>query len=423
MNEHRDLLLTTSIRMYSLYQTALSLCSVKRLSELIDALLPQCITAMDVATACLLTKDSTIYLRGKELGNLDKEYLRKQPWNTLTKCIHAELPSGKSFLAYPILQENEDSEIMKSPLGTLIVVDKEVSDFDEDDFDRMKDLTTITATALGNVYEYENLILRTEDLEEDIKRRNELELQRLRQELEDAKITQLSLLPRQPPYLVGFDINGICLPAREVGGDFYDYVPLGDNTLAIILADVSGKGLKGAMYAVLSFGFLHAQAKFGVLPSQMLSILNEDLHSRIQERMNCAMCIATIDLDKRILRYSNAGIPYPIVKRDGKVFELEAIGAPLGGFRNFEYADIEMKLSPGDVLVLLSDGITECTSKDDQELFYEDTERLFSVISKFDVDTDAQAMINAIRADVRDFSGDNIQNDDITIVVVKVGKE
>ena len=414
MKELRDNLIALSIRMYSLYQTALSLCSVKRLNELINALLPHCITAMDVATSCLLSRDDKIHIMGSELRDLDKEYLRRQSWHAPNQCIHSNLPSGKPFLASPILQESKN-------LGTLIVVDKEASDFEEEDFKRMKNLATITATALGNVYEYDELIQKAEGLEEHLKMREELELQRLRQELEDAKRTQLSLLPRQPPRIEGFDIEGICLPAQKVGGDFYDYLSLEGDTLAIVLADVSGKGLEGAMYAVLSYGILHAEAKFGVLPSQMLWILNEDMQARIRERMNCAMCIATIDLNQKLLRYSNAGIPYPIVKRGETVFELESNGSPLGGFRNFEYEDVEIELQTGDVVVFLSDGITECPSKDDPELFYDDMERLFSIIRGWDEKKmNAQAMIHSILADLRDFSGDSDQSDDITIVVVKV---
>jgi sigma-B regulation protein RsbU (phosphoserine phosphatase) len=307
----------------------------------------------------------------------------------------------------------------------LIVVDKEESDFEAVDFDRMKNLATITATALGNVYKYEDLIQKATGLEEHLKKRDELELERLRQEFEDARRTQLSLLPRQSPRIEGFEIEGICLPAQEVGGDFYDYLPLGDlplggDLLAIVLADVAGKGMKGAMYAVLAYGILHAEAKFGVFPSQMLWILNEDLRARFQERMNCAMCIATLDVNNRLLRYANAGIPYPLVKRGGQVFEVESNGPPLGGFRRFEYKDVELELQPGDVVVFLSDGITESPSKDDPERWYQETERLFSVIDGFDAKMTARGMIDAILADVRDFSGDTAQSDDQTIVVVKV---
>jgi len=148
----------------------------------------------------------------------DQEYLVRQSWKFSDQSVHGKLPSDKPFLASTIFEENKC-------LGTLIVVDKELSSFNTKDFTQMKNLATIVKTALGNVYEYEDLIQKAEGLEEDIKRKEELEIQRLRQELKDARNTQLSLLPKHPPNIAGFDIDGICLPAREVGGDFYDYVP------------------------------------------------------------------------------------------------------------------------------------------------------------------------------------------------------
>ena len=242
------------------------------------------------------------------------------------------------------------------------------------------------------------------------------------QELQDAREMQMALLPKTAPSVEKLEVAGECIPANTVGGDFYDYVPLGGDIPAIVLADVSGKGMKAAMYAVLSSGVLHAEAKESVSPSQMLQILNEDLKARVKERMNCAMCIATIDLNNRILRYSNAGIPYPIVKRKGEIFELKCNGMPLGGFLKFDYEDVELELQSGDVVVFFSDGVTECLSKENPEQFYDETGRLFSVIGGFEKDMNAQAMIQAILADLRDFASNNAQSDDITIVVVKVKK-
>ena len=116
MTDLREDLLATSIRMYSLYHTALSLCAVQRLSELIDVLLPHCITAMDVATACLLNRDGVLHIMGSALEEADKTYLKERfpPEGVLGKacaahpCVHGSLPSGAFFLASPILQEPRD---------------------------------------------------------------------------------------------------------------------------------------------------------------------------------------------------------------------------------------------------------------------------------------------------------------------------
>jgi len=253
------------------------------------------------------------------------------------------------------------------------------------------------------------------DLQENV-----LERQRMQHELELAHDMQMSLMPKAAPQLEGVEIAGRCVPAQTVGGDFYDYVTLAGDTPAIVVADVSGKGMKAAMHAVLSYGALHAETKFGISPCQMLGVLNHDLYDRFQDRTNCAMCLAILDVQEGVLQYANAGLPYPIVKRSEKIFELESNGMPLGAFRRAEYEDVALELQSGDVLVFFSDGVTESRSQDNSEQLYMETERLFSVIDGFKADMKAPAMIDAIFADIGDFSGDTDQSDDITIVVVKI---
>jgi sigma-B regulation protein RsbU (phosphoserine phosphatase) len=254
-----------------------------------------------------------------------------------------------------------------------------------------------------------------------IQRRQVLAYQRLAvQELQDARQMQMSLLPKTPPVIEGMEIAGTCVPANTVSGDFYNYISLEHEMTAIVLADVTGKGMKGAMNAVLSYGVLHAEAKLALSPSQMLGVLNRDLYGRFQERTNCAMCLAAVNPKERRLQYANAGIPYPIVKQGGKVFELELNGMPLGGFRSATYQEMTLELQTGDVVVFFSDGVTESPSATEPDKLYMETDRLFSLIARFDEQMTAQAMIDAILADVVDFSGDRNQSDDRTIVVIKV---
>ena len=154
-------ILATSIRMYSLYQAALSLCSVKTLEQLIEQLLIHCVTAMDIATTCLMTKDGAMHVRGAELRDSDETYLREQLSQTAEPWIHDRLPSDTTFLAASIQRENDI-------LGMLVAMDKEGSEFEPTDFVRMGELATITATALANVYEYAALIERTERADEQL---------------------------------------------------------------------------------------------------------------------------------------------------------------------------------------------------------------------------------------------------------------
>ncbi|MCG9134319.1 SpoIIE family protein phosphatase [Candidatus Poribacteria bacterium] len=241
-------------------------------------------------------------------------------------------------------------------------------------------------------------------------------------ELADAREMQMGLIPQTSPEVPGFEIAGVCNSARTVSGDFFDYVPLSNGTLAVVLADVTGKGMKGAMNAVLSSGALHSVAQLQVSPSQILQALNQNLYPRFQRYTNCAMAILTIDPEDKTLKYANAGIPYSIIKRgEDNVEEISIDGMPLGAFQSSEYEETPpIELKSGDSIVLFSDGITEAPQRNNPDRFYMETDRLVHLITGLDATLTAEAIIDAIINDVRDFSGDAQQNDDMTIVVIKV---
>ena len=240
-------------------------------------------------------------------------------------------------------------------------------------------------------------------------------------ELADAQETQMGLIPQTAPEVLGLEIAGVCISARTVSGDFFDYVPLRNGALAVVLADVTGKGMKGAMNAVLSSGALHSVAQLEVSSSQMLQALNNNLYPRFQRYTNCAMAILTIDPTDKTVKYANAGIPYPIIKRGGDdVEELLINGTPLGAFQFSEYQETPpIELKSGNAIILFSDGIAEASHRDTPDRFYMETDRLLDLIKGLDETVRAEGVIDAIISDVRDFSGDAQQNDDMTIVVIK----
>ena len=264
MEDFCENLLATSIRMYTLYNTVLSLCSVKRLDKLIEKLFPQCITAMDVETACLLCRDSTLHTRGLEFGSLDKEYLSGQSWYVSDQCIHDTLPNGTPFLASPIQKET-------GPLETLIVANKEVSDFEKADFEQMQNLATITATALESIYEYEDLLQRTESLEEHTQR---LRGQMLEQERRARKIFEVknAQLQRQT--------EGLEVRNRFIREPFGRY--LTDEVVENLLASPSGLDVGGEKRKVTILisdlrGF--SSVAEGLPPGKVVSLLNTYLET------------------------------------------------------------------------------------------------------------------------------------------------
>jgi len=256
-------------------------------------------------------------------------------------------------------------------------------------------------------------------LEEQLRQHEQDEMERIHRELEDARQIQQSLLPQEAPQIEGFEIAGASLPAKEVGGDFYDYLSLGSN-FGIVLADVSGKSLKGAMVAAMANGMLHAEVSgqnaIWDSPSKILGELNTALCPRLIQPMFTTMSLSIFETTRNRLCFSNAGLPYPIVKRGKKVWELEVNGLPLGVMNDAEYTELSLDLEAGDFVVFYSDGIIEATNE--MEEMYQ-TERLIKVLQEIDLSLSANEMVDRILQDVTMFVGEVEQSDDITLVVVR----
>jgi sigma-B regulation protein RsbU (phosphoserine phosphatase) len=262
-------------------------------------------------------------------------------------------------------------------------------------------------------------------LEERIQQQERAEMERIYRELEDARQIQQSLLPKEPPQIGGFEIAGMSIPAKEVGGDFYDYLSLGEN-IGIVLADISGKSVRAAMVAAMANGMLHTevegQREIWDSPRMILHELNIALGSRLVREMFTAMSLGILQTREKRFVFSNAGLPYPIVKRGERVWQLEVNGLPLGILDSEEYAELaeytelSVDLQMGDFVVLYSDGVTEATSETEE--IYQ-TERLLEIVQNADSGLSAQGMIDWIIQDVNVFAGNVDQYDDITLVVLR----
>jgi len=240
---------------------------------------------------------------------------------------------------------------------------------------------------------------------------------RLQGELEDAHRTQMRLLPERAPSVEGFDIAGISEPAREVGGDFFDYLSLADGRVGVAIADVSDKGLKAAMNAVLANGMLHEVAKDGASCGKILSALNADLYPRMEKQMFTALGLAVLDPDSGKLLWANAAQPHPLVKRGDQVFEFKSDSElPLGMMPSTAYPDWELELQARDIVILYTDGVIE--AENEARKMY-GTERLEQIVARIDSTMNAEEVIGAILQDVSSFTGSAEQYDDITVVVVK----
>jgi len=248
-------------------------------------------------------------------------------------------------------------------------------------------------------------------------------------ELQEANQVQMSLMPEVAPPIEGVEIAGRCIPANTVSGDFFDYLEgKHPNEIALVVADVTGKAMKGAMNAVMADGVLRATAmeQEHFTPSSLMMTLNNVLKARMERFMNVTMVIGMIDVAPNsgefgyTLTLANAGHhAYPILLRNGEIQPIKMGGLPLGMKAGIEYDEEKFHLESRDVLILMTDGIIE--AQDSEEQYYSESGRLEETILKFNQDTSAEAMVDEIINDAIHFGGDKTsRDDDITVVVAKV---
>lgn len=245
---------------------------------------------------------------------------------------------------------------------------------------------------------------------------------RLQKELEIARRVQLGLLPRINPKLSGFDIAGVCLPAQEVGGDYFDFIALGEGRLGIAIGDVSGKGVPAAIYMTLTKGVLQSQAESALSPKQVLGRVNSLLHRNIERSWYVSMFYAVLRSDEKRLCFARAGHHPAIVfnKRRTRPLILQpggiALGLDCGEVFERTLVEGEITLEPGDTLVLYTDGLTEAMNGKREEF---GEPRLLTLLRE-QKSNSAEGLLQQVISAVQDFVGEAPQHDDMTIVVLQV---
>jgi sigma-B regulation protein RsbU (phosphoserine phosphatase) len=248
------------------------------------------------------------------------------------------------------------------------------------------------------------------------------ERERMAKELEIARSVQMGLLPKANPIIDGFDIAGVCIPALEVGGDYYDFVNLGGRKLGIAVGDVSGKGVPAAIYMTLTKGILQSHAEENISPKSVLTKVNTLMYRSIERNSFVSMFYAVLDRDRATITFSRAG-QCPLIFAE-KVGETGKFLSPKGMALGLEHGTVfdavleeqTLSLRSGEVLVFYTDGFTEAMNAANEEF---GEERLEAAISR-NRGRSASAMIDAVCQEVRKFAGDTIQHDDMTMVVLKV---
>jgi sigma-B regulation protein RsbU (phosphoserine phosphatase) len=227
-----------------------------------------------------------------------------------------------------------------------------------------------------------------------------------------ARDIQQGLLLEAVPRLPGWEISAVSIPARDLGGDLYDFLPFADGWHGIMIGDVSGKGLPAALrMAVARTVFRHA-ARRGDPPGPTLADTNRGVLSEIPQGM-VTMLYAMLDTNRGVVRIANAGHNYPLLI-NGEVSELELSGLPLGVDSDSEYDEVTATLDYGDTVVLYTDGVVEAGPPDGEIYGYE---RLAGMLHA-SAGLKPRAMVAALLHELRAWSGSE-QADDITMVIVR----
>ena len=271
---------------------------------------------------------------------------------------------------------------------------------------------------LGELAESFNLMSR--DIQQLM--RESAEKERLEEELRIARRIQMSLLPQVMVEVPHLDIAATCIPATEVGGDYYDLLPLSDDRLAVLVADVSGKGTSAALYMAELKGLMLSLSRVHDSPAALLAEANRILAGDIDARSFITMCYAVLEPRNRRMRYARAGHS-PLIQYQqaaGMTRLLAPPGLGLGLDRGTRFEEVlkeeELPLLPGDVFLFFTDGISEAMNPRG-ELFGED--RLRALLER-DPTASADHVRERVLAEVRAFQGSAPQHDDMTMVVLRV---
>ena len=235
-------------------------------------------------------------------------------------------------------------------------------------------------------------------------------------ELAQASEIQQSLLPASAPFVEGYAVAGFNLPCRTVGGDYYDFASYRDGRLALVIGDVSGKGLPAAIMMSSLQARVQMLCETQTDPAAAMTVLNRTLAERCVAGKFITFFYALLDLNSGILRYSNAGHNYPLlIRHDGSVEELPGSDMVLGILPDVQYQLREITIQSGDLLALYSDGVTEARNKKEQEF----GESGLTVFLKNNRVRDPGELINALCGEVRTWCDNSAFSDDFTIMLIR----
>jgi len=248
--------------------------------------------------------------------------------------------------------------------------------------------------------------------------------ERIKQELQIAREVQQSFLPIQTPEFADLDLAAICKPAYETGGDYYDFVQLDEHRVAVMIGDVSGKGIQAAFYMTFVKGVIHTLCRETDSPAEVLTKTNRLFCENAPRGTFISLVYGIVDLKKKTFHFARAG-HNPILRitaENGDLQQLQPSGMGIGLAKGEKFEqhieEVEIPLAENDLLVLYTDGIVEALNE--RETFY--GEQRLNNILKRNQQQSAKEILETLSNDVKSFVGKAKQHDDMTMLVMKLTK-
>jgi sigma-B regulation protein RsbU (phosphoserine phosphatase) len=301
----------------------------------------------------------------------------------------------RSELVVPLVHKDQ-------VIGVLDLESRELDHFTERHVKVLMPLASQVAGAIVNARLYDEI------------RRGE---HRLNRELRIARDVQRSLFPEASPAGPGWEASAQFRPARELGGDLYDFYDMGGGRLGVATGDVSGKGVPAALYGAFASGTVRRRAFARHGPADLLRRVNGTLRRRGVEGMFCTLAYALFDFPRRRVGVANSGLPYPLHYRakGARAEPLRVSGLPLGTFDDVDYEELSVGLAPGDGVVFYTDGVTEAL-RGHEEYGVKRLQRALETHGALP----ARELGDRLMADLEGFVEGRAPVDDITLIVIKV---
>ncbi len=401
----------------TLYEVSKILTATLELDEALRLIVKTAANMMKVKACGLRLLDRpTGEMMLKAVYGLSQDYIQKGRvfmWSGLYKdvILHGEVAVIDDVAADPRIKYTEAAiaEGIKSmlsvglmlqgkPIGALSVYTARRHTFTIDQIRIFKGIAN-EATAV-----IENAMLYAECLEN----------QRMEQELAAAAKIQTNLMPQRSPVLPGYQIAAKNIPSLVVGGDFYDFIPFDESHLGIVIADVSGKGIPGAILMASARASLRAYLEGPHSVEGVITKLNSVLYRDTRPDQFVTLFYGMLDTEDRTFTYVNAGHNPPILFRDGENILFQKGGPILGILQDASYSVGEIQLVHGDVILFYTDGITEASRENE----YFGVEQLLELVQE-NLSRSSSEIVETVLETVAEFSDDAPQADDRTIVVLR----